>query len=245
MEANKSMENLQENKAAVKEMIRKLRGNENKEEAERLSKEFEALIAQVNPMAIALAEQDLLGEGYSFSDLKTACDVHLAVFKGAIEDNFVKVPEGHPIHYFQEEHKEAEIKGSKESAQAELAVINKIAQKLMDAESHNVRQENTLFPVLEKHGVTAPPAIMWEEHTDMKEQKKKLIKEVGRINEFPFQEYLNRLEVLARVLLETFYNHSQKENHILYETAMNTITEDEWKDIKEECDNLGYVDLRI
>ena len=33
-----------------------------------------------------------------------------------------------------------------------------------DEELHYQREENVLFPYLEKHGITEPPAIMWMDH---------------------------------------------------------------------------------
>lgn len=250
---------LEEQKGRVKDMIRRLRGNDACEDIEKLQKEFEEFLKQINPLVIALAEQDLLKEGYTFNDLKSACDVHLTLFKGSIENPDLKVPDDHPIHYFQEEHRgilhlmealRAEIKDaarrpSREEAKDQMEKIAKLAQKLMEAENHNVRQENTIFPVLERHGITAPPAIMWEEHTEMKEQKKALLKELSRADEYPFLEHLNRLDAIARILMEKFFAHSQKENNILYQTALDSITEDEWKDIKEECDSLGYFKLNV
>jgi uncharacterized protein len=253
----KGPEGLVQSKNDVKEMIKKLRGNEDCVDIEKLQKEFEELLKQVNPIVIAMAEQELLKEGYTFTDLKSACDVHLALFKGTIENNRIVVPEDHPVYHFQEDHrnilhlmeslrseiKKAEKAGSRESAKDELIKINKIMQKLMEAENHNVRQENTLFPVLEKHGLSAPPAIMWEEHSEMKEMKKNILRVISVMDDSPFSEFLNQLEILARLLMEKFFAHSQKENHILYQTALDVITEEEWKDIKEECDNLGYFEV--
>jgi DUF438 domain-containing protein len=250
---------LEKSKNDVKEMMKKLRGTKECNNVEELQKDFEALLAKVPPLAIAVAEQELLNEGYTFEDLKNSCDVHLALFKGSFENNRINVPKDHPIFHFQEEHraitrfleklraviKEASSKSSKEEAKLELETISKIARKLMEAESHNVRQENTLFPILEKHGITAPPAVMWEEHTEMKEQKKAFLKKLEKVDEFPFKEFLDRLDAIARILMEKFFKHSQKENNILYETALRVITEEEWKDIKEECDNLGYFKLEM
>jgi len=34
--------------------------------------------------------------------------------------------------------------------------------------------ENALFPVLERHGISKPPAIMWMEHNQLRGKKKQL-----------------------------------------------------------------------
>lgn len=254
-----SKEEFERNKNQIKLMIKQLRGKESCGDIEKLQKEFEALLAQVSPLEIAMAEQELLKEGYTFEDLKSACDVHLALFKGTIENTKINVPEDHPIAKFQVDHrnilhlmehlrlaiKDAKAKGSLDAAKEDLLRVEKIAKKLLDAENHNVRQENTLFPILEKHGVTAPPAIMWSEHTDMKEMKKSLLREFEKSGDNSFEVYLDRMDTIARVLMESFFAHSQKENNILYQTALDVITEEEWKDIDEECNNLGYFSAEI
>lgn len=257
METSVTAEALKDKKNKIKEALRRLKGNESPEEMERLKREFQELVEDANPLLIAMAEQDLLSEGMEFSDLKNACTAHLELFGGMLEKHEVAAPEGHPVKTFQMEHRAilklmnafrdsvhaAGEKGSAEAAGAEIDRVRELANRLLEAENHNVRQENTLFPILERHGVTAPPAVMWEEHTEMKEMKKAILKEIGRLNERPFAEWIDRLDTMARVLTEHFFAHSQKENHILYQTALSVITPEEWKDIAEECDHLGYFSL--
>ncbi len=46
-------------------------------------------------------------------------------------------------------------------------------------------------------------------------------------------------------MFKKFLSHTQKEENILYVTALKVISDDEWKEIKEECDLLGYVDYKV
>ena len=145
---NFNKEELESQKNDVKVMIRKIRGNENPDEIKALEKEFQDLVNGINPVAIALAEQELMKEGYTFEDLRSACDAHLAIFKGALENSRINVPVDHPIHYFQEEHKGilqlmtnlraniriASQKGDKTSAKYDLLLINNIVKKLLESE---------------------------------------------------------------------------------------------------------------
>ncbi|MEI7641110.1 MAG: DUF438 domain-containing protein [bacterium] len=244
-------------KDKIKIIMKALKAKENSPvEAERLKQEFKEILEKTNPLILAMAEGELVREGFTRDDLMTACDVHLSIFKDAINKPNLIVAEGHPVHRFQEEHKvilkymetlivlirQTKAKGSFEAATDEMAAIKRIAVKLMEAENHNVRQENTLFPVLEKHGIIEPPVIMWAEHTEMKSIKKQLLKlltpEEMKKNDFAY--YMEVLAGLALVLTEKFGAHTQKETNVLYAVAMDVITEEEWKDIKEECDNLGY-----
>lgn len=250
---------LQKEKTEVKDMLKAIRSTTDYNEVTRLQKEFEHVLSRVRPVAIALAEQELLQEGYTFEDLQTACDVHLALFRNTIAQNRLDVPEDHPISRFQKEHeaisammeklrglfRDASKLAGMDEAMPMLKEAGILIARLLQAENHNVRQENTLFPILEKHGVSAPPAIMWAEHTEMKEEKKDLKKSLEALTPGEFPEAVKKLESKARVLYEQFLSHTQKETHILYHTALEVITADEWKDIKEECDNLGYFDLSL
>lgn len=243
-----------ETKDRIKELLKRVTEKTSPEEMDMLKKDFKETIKGANPLVIAMAEGELIKEGGTLEDLMKACDIHLEMFKDVVRNPSLKVPEGHPIRNFQEDHKNIlaimenfiiEIKSAKaignyDEAIAEVLMIEKLANKLMEAENHNVRQENTLFPVLEKHGIEQPPAIMWHDHTEMKEQKKEIIKLIKNRDKMPFEGFLGKLEAHAVTLLEKFGSHTQKEENILYVTALNVITEQEWKDIKEECDNLGY-----
>ncbi len=241
-------------KEKLKQLLKKVTSDTNDYELKELKEEFKDIIKDANPLIIAQAEGELIKEGGKIEDLMKACDIHLELFKDVIRNPNLKVPEGHPIKDFQEDHKNIldlmeklldEVKKLKnfknfEEAEENIKTIENLAQKLMEAENHNVRQENTLFPVLEKKGIEQPPAIMWHEHTEMKEQKKQLINLLKNRKHFDYKDFIYNLEVISKFLLEKFGSHTQKEENILYVTALNVITDEEWKDIKQECDNLGY-----
>lgn len=241
-------------KEKIKELLKKVTGDTKHDEINKLKEEFKSVIKESNPMIIAQAESELIKEGGKIEDLMKACDIHLELFKDIIRNPNLKVPEGHPIKDFQEDHKNIldlmeklldeikKIKDYKNFDQAEknLEIIENLAQKLLEAENHNVRQENTLFPVLEKKGIEQPPAIMWHEHTEMKEQKKKLLNLIKNRKNFDYKDFVYNIEIISKFLLEKFGSHTQKEENILYVTALNVITDEEWKEIKQECDNLGY-----
>jgi DUF438 domain-containing protein len=51
---------------------------------------------------------------------------------------------------------------------------------------------------------------------------------------------MDLLDGVSLRLMEKFAAHTLKEKNILYSAALDVLSEDEWKDIREECDNLGY-----
>lgn len=241
-------------KDQLKELLKKVSSDTSDNEMKKIKEEFKDIIKDANPLLIAQAEGELIKEGRKLEDLMKACDIHLELFKDVIRNPNLKVPEGHPIRDFQEDHKNIldlmeklidevnKLKKYNDFNEAEESIknIENLSQKLMEAENHNVRQENTLFPVLEKKGIEQPPAIMWHEHTEMKEEKKKLLNLLKNKINFEYKDFVYNLEVISKYLLEKFGSHTQKEENILYVTALNVITDEEWKEIKQECDALGY-----
>ncbi len=248
---------MDQTKEEIKRLMKQLKCTEDDETLEKYKREFKDVIKKANPLLIAMAENELVNEGFSREDLMSSCDVHLMLFQDAISNTKLDVPEDHPLHRFHLEHmwiidqesklreavKSARTKGSYEAAAAELAEMERLLDRLRQAESHDVRQENTLFPVLEKHGVEQPPAIMWAEHGEMKDVKKEMQRIVRERTLMPFAEFVKIMGQLSLRLLEQFSAHTKKEEHILYMTALEVITKAEWKDIKSECDQLGYFEL--
>lgn len=163
-------------------------------------------------------------------------------------------PAGHPVDTFMADHQKIlhfaeelealvrKIKQAKDfnAVAGELKQLSVVSQNLLEAEKHHVREENVLFPYLEKHGITGPPAVMWEEHTQLRASKKKLRELIGKSNTLSFADFVQQLEAIVPSLAYPLQDHIEKENNILYPMAMSNFSEDEWKSIKEECDELGY-----
>ena len=239
---------------SLKKLLMTVKGIENAERIAEVKKEFKEILRTANPLMIALAEQDLVKEGFRQEDLVSACDIHLELFRESLESGEIDVPDGHPIARFQQDHRiilslmeelreRLKTAGRSENAgeiRSELERAGKLVELLLEAENHNVRQENTLFPMLERHGIEQPPAIMWMEHTEMKEDKKKLRALLGDIAGRDPGPALGVMESIALRLVEKFATHTQKEQNILYRAALDVLSEEEWNDIREECDNLGY-----
>jgi DUF438 domain-containing protein len=102
------------------------------------------------------------------------------------------------------------------------------------------REENVLFPVLEKHGITEPPVIMWTEHNQLRETKRRLKSLVESSETMSFPEFKKQLGSLAGALTVALSSHIFKENNILFPTALSVVTEQERVDVKGGFDEIGY-----
>ncbi len=243
----------------IKEKIKFLmkRLFEEGEDVEKVKEEFKDLISKANPLLIAAAEAELTQEGYSMSDLMKACDVHMELFKEELSSSRRKVSKDHPLWRLIKDHdamlfwfeqgleisRELEKRKGYEDAKDLIDRLKEIMEKLRASENHDVRQENTLFPVLEKYGVEEPPAIMWEEHSMMKERRVRIEKRLSQIPELPYEEFVRETNADFIYLVETFIKHTQKEQEILYNVALDLLSDSDWEEIQAESDELGYFEL--
>ncbi|GEM_PF-586425 len=254
-EYEKSVKSTNEIKEQLKTLMKKL--FEEGENVENVKKEFKDIVSKANPILIAVAESELTKEGYSIQDLMKACDVHLELFKNQLMSSRRKISRDHPLWRFIKDHdammlwfeqgleisRDMKERSGYDDAKDLIEKLKTIMKNLKSSENHDVRQENTLFPVLEKYGVEEPPAIMWDEHTRMKEKRGKIEKLLSEIPSMPYDEFVDYLQGAFTYLVETFIKHTQKEQEILYNVALDILSEEDWKDIQRESDRLGYFEL--
>jgi PAS domain S-box-containing protein len=239
---------MRDRKEALKELIKSLHEGADPEETKSAFKE---LLIDVTPVEIARVEEELIREGMPREEIHRLCDVHLAVFRESLESQGHLAPAGHPIHILMEEHNAllrlagelAQIAQEMSSGQLEgdpMARLLRVKEDLQASESHYVREENVLFPYLEKHGVTQPPAIMWMEHDRIRAVKKSLYELVEARADKAWQKFVGQLRETSVTLNELLHDHFQKENRVLFPTALRILAKDEWIDARQQFDELGY-----
>lgn len=236
----------------LKEIIRDIHRQKSPEE---LKERFRDLISDVGATEIAQLEQELIQEGLPESEVKSLCDVHVAVFQEGLEKQ--ERPEeqgGHPVHTFRKENGAlTELIGKyKPVLERVLAAssadeMHKLVQEwqelhrqLSEIEKHYSRKENILFAYLEKHGVSGPPKVMWAIHDDIREQLKEVrntLTEVGDINVTALH---NVAERTAQPMLKAIEDMIYKEENILFPMSLETLTEWEWAAVAEQSADIGY-----
>jgi len=245
------MEMAENKKKMLKEVIMQLHAGASPQE---VKERFRQVLEGVSPMEIAKIEQELVREGTPREEIRKLCDVHLTVFREQLEKQKLDVSLGHPIGILMEEHKimlqlseklnnvagKVPQISDKSYIGDEIHQIEHIAEDLLDAEKHYLREENVLFPSVEKHGITEPPAIMWTEHNQIREKKKQLHKLVENYNTTSFLDFKKQLGETVESLNSLLPSHFFKENNILFPAALRVITSEEWKEIRKEFDEIGY-----
>jgi len=244
-------EMIENKKRMLKEAIKQLHAGVSPQE---VKQRFRQVLESVSSEEIAKIEQELIKEGMPREEIQKLCDVHMAVFREQLEKQKLDIPFGHPINILMEEHKIMLQLAEKLSTIAnevqqvsdisyvgdEIHHLEQIAEDFRDSEKHYLREENVLFPSIEKHGITEPPAIMWMEHNQIREKKNNLRKLIENYNAVNFQDFKKQLGETAESLNSILSSHFFKENSILFPTALRVITNEEWKQIRKEFDEIGY-----
>jgi len=216
-------------KEALKEILRRLHAGE---PLSALREEFRRAVGNITPWEIAQIEGELVSEGISPEEIRKLCDLHLELFRESLEKEEPLAPAWHPIGILMAEHREL-LRISEHLNRAvntnNQEEIRHIREHLRESEKHYLREENVLFPVLEKHGIVEPPRVMWSEHQEIRALKKEIQSAEGP-----------RLKELAVALAEMLSSHFFKENRILFPTALRVVPEEEWPSLRAQFDEIGY-----
>ncbi len=241
----------EDKKKMLKEIIRQLHEGVPPQE---IKERFKQVIDNTNAEDIARIEQELVKEGMPREQLQKLCDVHLAVFGEQVQERELHLPSGHPVSILMAEHEALLERADKLKIAVNLIVeacdvvyvgdalteLKGIVKDFADSDKHYQREENVLFPLMERHGISEPPAIMWMEHDKIRETKKKLGSLVERWNAMAFTDFKTLLAPLAEQLCKLLPDHFFKENNILFPSALQVVTEQEWLDARKEFDEIGY-----
>lgn len=213
------------------------------------------LLQTVDARTLGVLEQELIHEGVSRDAIrKSLCDIHLDIMRDRVVARRIAVEAPHPVHTFMEEHQAilenlhelaaltGRIRGVNSYAEMgdDLPKLQDIAHHLVEAEAHHLREEEALFPALEKHDITEPPLIMREDHVDFRKRKKELYLLSLRYEEYPFSEFRTKVIELGEFISRELESHIFKEDNILYQIALQVLAPPEWEYIKKLCDKIGY-----
>lgn len=240
-----------EKKQMLKELIKALHAGARPEE---VKQRFQQVLHDIGPLEIARVEEELIKEGLPREEVHRLCDVHLAVFKEQLERPKTEAPPGHPIHILLKEHEFVKacvaelstyipiIERAKEYVEIEghITKVEELLKHLKEYEKHKVREENSLFPYLEKHGVSQPPAIMWTEHNQQRAEIKEATKALASRQTIDLKEFKPRLLPHLTSLASLIPSHFYKEENILFPTALQLLSDKEWREVKASMDELGY-----
>jgi PAS domain S-box-containing protein len=235
----------EERKEILKEIIK---GVHDGEDMGVLKGKFRMLIKDVDPSEISKMEQTLIDEGMPETEVKRLCDVHVEIFKEALEKHEIpEAPPGHPVHTFMQENRAAEeimdeIEGmlkrigdppDENIFKDVMTGIQRQLENLAKIDSHYVRKENQLFPMLEAHDISGPSQVMWGIHDDIRALLKKA-------SEGLTQSEPTTIVKILKELIPTTREMIYKEEHILFPMSLEQLTQSEWKKVRSGEGEIGY-----
>jgi DUF438 domain-containing protein len=237
--------NVSRRKEALKEVIQRLHAGES---VESLQEKFGDAIRGATAGEIADAERAMIGEGIAVSEIQRLCDLHVAVFREALDEE--PTPEslpGHPVFTFRMENEvtlrllesmgdtmTAWIAGDP-TAQASLLAQT---ENLKTIEKHYSRKENLLFPYLEKKGFEGPSTVMWGVHNEIRDQIRQFKQALADEESDP-QTVQGQFKSLAKDIQEMVY----KEEKILFPESLSRLSEAEWVEIRAQEEEIGYFNV--
>lgn len=238
-------------KEELKEILVRLNSGE---AAEEIKAEAQELIKNISAKELSEAEQDLINEGLEETELRHLCTAHIEAMAEELKELKANVPVGHPLSTLISEHEEIlKILGRLDEVNTEIqkleeykadnpifAELKGLTEKLLDTEKHHTREEETLFPEVDKTGVTGPTRIMRMEHDELWPHKEEINRLAAEVSEMDFEVFKKELKEHSNYVVVTLRDHIFKENNILYPTAKDLIDDEIWQEIKEKSDAIGY-----
>ena len=244
--------NRQQRIAVMKTLIRTLHEGVAEDQVKH---QLETLLDEADYSDVFLMEVQLIQEGIPAEAVQELCDTHTRVLKKHLD--LQETPEttpGHPVHTFVQENREltrvtaqvrhlaaqiAALPGQQDAA-ALMQAIHPLLNDLMDVEKHYRRKENLLFPYFEKSDLPGPPAVMWGKHDQARGLLKGTLEAFQQVDHFTAGEAAAFNQFTLLPALDAVDDMVYKEEKILFPTALNLLTEQDWYEIYLQSDPYGY-----
>jgi hypothetical protein len=234
-------------KRRLKELIQSLHDGAS---FESVRKQFVEEFRDVTTTEISQMEQSLVKDGLPIEEVQRLCDVHASLFDGKVQNihkqmDYSGVP-GHPTHVMKEENiaiealLESEIepylavfltKGDNNSH----LMLRIGLDRLATIDRHYARKEYLLFPFLEKHGITAPPKVMWGVDDEIRRDIKQAIAMLSQ-KTIDRSLFVKHAEATIKKVRDMIF----KEEQILIPLLLETLSFYEWITIDKAMPEHGY-----
>lgn len=242
----------QKRKELLKNLILRLHDGQS---AESIRKQLIRLLGKIPYAMVVEAEQELIAEGLPSQEVLKLCDIHGEALKGIIDLTEIKpIDPGHPVHTFQQENI---------ALKSEILSINRIIDRinnsadnadvtslwkelythfrnLSEVDKHYRRKENLVFPFLEKKGITGPPTVMWGKDDEIRQLIKGALQSLQAVANINAEDAKAVIEWSLRPAISGVEEMIYKEEEILFPMCLDTLSEEEWFDIYQQCPEIGF-----
>ena len=227
-----------------------------------LRKEATRLINGVTDGDIAMAEQNLIRNGYSqqLVEQLSAAFVLMAILEGQSENLKNSLPENHLLRKVLVEHDLmrcflADLKDTVEKiltldnitdTNAEFMKLTHIIEHLAAMTEHIDREEDVIFPSLRRLGWSSLCRSAKNEHVYIKVAINDLVTLISSFRSDKVKAFKDKLGATTKQLAPIMIEHLFQEDNILYPIAIEVIEDKKvWARMKEVCDEIGYCGVHI
>ncbi|MBW8001152.1 MAG: hypothetical protein FVQ80_03915 [Planctomycetes bacterium] len=214
-----------------------------------------ALLAGVRCSEIALAQQKILDAGLEVDELRLLWKNNRGVLpdlgaklRGEIEDGHILqrvLAEHEMVLCFISDLNEVNSKiqqldyGS--SSTEEIRRLAHIVGHLVSSEQHCEREEQVIFPELDKCGFYELLKVVSYQHSRISKKYHVLNSLIWDVDDTDFDKFKSRLEELTGYLVAAVRTHVFIETNVIYPLALELISDKKvWARMKGVCNQIGY-----
>ena len=211
-----------------------LQGDISREDAKKqLNEAYDHVTAQ----EFAICEQKLQAYGISDDTLAERMEEILDLFDGLLISEKVSLIKGHPIHTYQLEVEAIRaLLAQMETLKQSKFIVNpwkEVYEKLVQINTHFSRKQNQLYPALERKGFDKPSKVMWTLENKIRDAIKQSMTLLKAGDQDVFLAHQDEL-------IEMIEDMMIKEIEILFPTALEMISDEEFKQMRISDDEIGY-----
>ena len=214
--------------------------------------EYEAAIESVTPYDVLVIEHTLLEDGVSHTEIKENIEPILETLAPSLQTRDWEKPDpGHPIDTLRAENRAIEshldsitdladdLEDRSDPPRHTISELQNHLSTLAGIDRHFVRKENELFPHLEAHWKhDRPLEVMWSIHDDIRSLQSTIEDMLNDPGTNPAT-----LTTLLSTFDETVCGLIFKEEQIIFPVAMETLEEEQWTQIQQESQEIGYFEI--
>ena len=251
--------NKQKNAEILTRLLRRISSGE---DPALLRKEASRLATHIDPKDIAIAEENLLKDGFSARMVQQLSSAFMLL--GILEEHAAtlkaKLPDDHVLRMVLAEHdllkcfisdlervtKRIDQLENMTDVNAYFQRLTHIIEHLDGMEEHIEREEDVIFPYLRNHGWNSLCAAAQSDHVNIRVAVSDLIKLVASYKKNNFKEFKVRLNSTTNYLCPLVKEHIFQEDNVLYPIALEVIEDkDVWERMKSVCDEIGYCGVHL
>jgi DUF438 domain-containing protein len=210
---------------------------------------------RVRPSDLALAEQELLDNGFTVHQLGESQLQYLELVGDQLHKLWSSLPHNHIVRRLLAEHEIyscmlADLEDVNRAIQqaetisdtsTEFRKFAHIVQHLASTEDHSELEEDIIFPVLKKHQLGHLVRMMKTDHAYIKFAINSIVRLLDDFEELDLLEFKVRLDSSSEFVINAIREHMLVENYIVLPLAIELIRDPQvWEHLKASCDDMGY-----